>query len=487
MSETPAGTIINLQQSWRLCSQIDSGGFAKVYSAQSEDVESAVVKLVPKHPGAMRELLFVELDGVSNVVPIIDRGEWDVFWVLVMPRAEKSLRTHLVQIQDRLSALDALPILVQIAQALVAIEGRGVVHRDIKPENVLLLENSWCLADFGIARYAEATTTPDTLKYAMTAAYAAPEQWRAEQATSATDVYAFGVVAYELLAGIRPFTGPDYRSQHLEDSVERISGIPTRLHSLIEECLYKSPQARPFPIRLLTRIQSSIQAVSPAASRLQEANSAAVQRIAEEERQQSAAMVAAQWKHELGEAAIHSLQRIMEDLGQQITDNAPSVRISGDTLPREWSLNDATLRVASVMTEQVAVSAAPFEVVAYTNIGVHMPQDQIGYSGRSHSLWYCDAQQPGEYRWYETAFMMIFTVGRSLEPFHLAPTDPDAHSALIPGTHTYQVAWPFTAFDKGDEQSFVRRWMEWFAEGAQGQLRRPSPMPENNPSGSWRR
>ena len=206
----------------------------------------------------MRELLFVELDGVSNVVPIIDRGEWDVFWVLVMPRAEKSLRTHLVQIQDRLSALDALPILVQIAQALVAIEGRGVVHRDIKPENVLLLENSWCLADFGIARYAEATTTPDTLKYAMTAAYAAPEQWRAEQATSATDVYAFGVVAYELLAGIRPFTGPDYRSQHLEDSVERISGIPTRLHSLIEECLYKSPQARPFPIRLLTRIQSSI-------------------------------------------------------------------------------------------------------------------------------------------------------------------------------------------------------------------------------------
>jgi len=58
------------------------------------------------------------------------------------------------------------------------------------------VEFGWCLADFGIARYAEATTAPDTLKFAMSPAYAAPERWLHETATSATDGYALGVMAF---------------------------------------------------------------------------------------------------------------------------------------------------------------------------------------------------------------------------------------------------------------------------------------------------
>ncbi len=69
---------------------------------------------------------------------------------------------------------DAIGVLSDIAEALVAIADR-IVHRDLKPENVLLLKGQWCLADFGIARYAEATTALDTQKYAMTPPYAAPE------------------------------------------------------------------------------------------------------------------------------------------------------------------------------------------------------------------------------------------------------------------------------------------------------------------------
>ena len=487
MVQVPPGTVILLQQKWRLKNQIDSGGFATVYSAQSEESISAVAKLVPQIPGAERELLFVELDGVSNVVPIIDRGEWGGYLVLVMPRAKKSLRNHLGQMGSPITADDAVPILIQIARALVTIEGRGIVHRDIKPDNVLLLENTWCIADFGIARYAEATTAPDTRKYAMTKAYAAPEQWRAERATSATDIYSFGVLAYELLAGRCPFLGPDYRRQHLEDLVDRIAGVPPWLNSLVTECMYKSPDARPVPSRVLTRLQSSVQAEFPAAAQLQEANAAAVQRVAEEERQLSMTRIARERTRELLESAKHSVQRILADLDQQIKDNAPSVVISGDTLPLEWSLNDATMRVDEVITERIEARDMPFEVVAYTNIGVRVPQDRIGYSGRSHSLWYCDAQQPGEYRWYETAFMRILGSAMNVEPFQLAPTDPNAHFALTPVTHTYQVAWPFTPFDQGDEPQFVARWMGWFAAGAQGQLQRPSPMPESPPQGSWRR
>ena len=116
-----------------------------------------------------------------------------------MPKAEKSLRDHLEGEGGRLSVEDARKVLTDVAAGLVAIEGR-VVHRDIKPENILLLDESWCLTDFGIARYADAATAPDTRKYSMTARYAAPEQWRGERAVGATDVYATGVVAYELLA-----------------------------------------------------------------------------------------------------------------------------------------------------------------------------------------------------------------------------------------------------------------------------------------------
>ena len=227
---------INLTQAWHLGDQLGAGGFARVYRAQDDKGEHAAVKLVPKAPGAQRELLFAELDGVLNVVPILDRGESGDYWVLVMPLAELSLRDYLAEMGGRLPTKAAVSVLVDLAEALVAVEDVAV-HRDIKPENILLLDGRWHLADFGIARYAEATTAPDTQKYAMTRAYAAPEQWRGERATSATDVYTLGVVAYELLAGGQPFQGPDYRHQHLEESPEAISGIPDRLRSLVGECL----------------------------------------------------------------------------------------------------------------------------------------------------------------------------------------------------------------------------------------------------------
>ena len=126
----------------------------------------AVAKFVPKVPEAQRELLFVDLGEARNVVPIVDSGEHGDEYVLVMPRAEKALRDHIEG--GGLTEAEAVAALSDIAGALDDLDGR-VVHRDLKPENVLLLNGRWCLADFGISRYAEATTAPDTRKYAMTA------------------------------------------------------------------------------------------------------------------------------------------------------------------------------------------------------------------------------------------------------------------------------------------------------------------------------
>ena len=158
---------LKLRSECDLGAHIDGGGFGHVYAATSTDglAREYVVKLVPKLRGAQRELLFIDLSGVRNVVPIIESGETDDSWALVMPRAGKSLRQHIPETGRAFDLETALPILPDIATALVDLYGK-VVHRDLKPENILLLDGKRCLADFGISRYAEATTAPDTQEYA---------------------------------------------------------------------------------------------------------------------------------------------------------------------------------------------------------------------------------------------------------------------------------------------------------------------------------
>ena len=158
------GTHLHLAHEWIVGDRIGGGGFGEVYAATNGD-EEAAIKFVPKAPGADRELLFVGLAGFRNVVPIIDSGETPDSWILVMPRAQKSLRDHLAASGGHLEPSDAVAVMKDVCDALVDLNGK-VVHRDLKPENVLLLSGHWCLADFGISRYAEATTAPDTQKYA---------------------------------------------------------------------------------------------------------------------------------------------------------------------------------------------------------------------------------------------------------------------------------------------------------------------------------
>ena len=215
---------------WQIGNLIGGGGYGSVHDAIDPDGVPGVIKLVPKDPGADRELLFEALGGTPNVVPILDSGEDRMFWVLAMPRASMSLRDYLRSVGGPIAAGDAIQILSDIVTALQAISGQ-VVHRDVKPENVLLLDGAWCLADFWIARYAEASTATRTREFSMTSPYAAPEQWRMEHATGATDVYALGVLAHEMLAGVRPFPGPreaDYRDQHLSAPAPGVSGVPVR-------------------------------------------------------------------------------------------------------------------------------------------------------------------------------------------------------------------------------------------------------------------
>jgi serine/threonine-protein kinase len=398
-----------------------------------------------------------------------------------------------------LSAEEAVAILSDVAMALTDLQGR-VVHRDIKPENVLFLDGQWCLSDFGIARYAEASTAPDTHKWAWTPPYNPPERWRGERATPASDIYSLGVMAFEMLSGRWPFVGPDFRTQHLTDDLPSLTGCPALLASLVTECLFKAPEVRPTPANLLARLSLILRPSSPGAGQLQAANQAQIQQLAREATKQSAARSAAERRREIVASATEALAIVAERLAQSIRDNAPTA--VWQTAPKRgvlgkgfigWSvrLGPATLGLSPVSEspENVWGHQRPgFQVIAHAVIDVRIPPDRFQYEGRSHSLWFCDAQESESFRWYETAFMispLIPQRGRQ-DPFALPPGE-EAGEALSPGLAKFQVAWPFTPIESGNDVDFLERWMAWFAQAAQGQLGHPSSMPERRPEGSWRR
>lgn len=492
------GTRLILKYEWTLGEPIgDPAGFGKVFAASSPEHPEAIAKLVPKAPGAEREMLFADdLRGVRNVVPVIDSGETTDNWVLIMPRADKSLLAHLKQVAGPLPLPDAVAILADLAVTLSDLDGR-VVHRDLKPANVLLLDGRWCLADFGISRYAEATTAPDTRKLAWTPAYAAPEQWRAERAASATDVYALGIIAYELLAGVRPFQGPaahDYREQHLHAAPPGLTEVPAAMAALVEQCLFKAPETRPTPRNVLARLARAAQAApSGGLAALQEANRAEVARRGESVRAALASRSAEERRMDLVNAASKLLTRITDALKNAVLEAAPSVELrTWHTGGWQLTLNDAELEfVAATKTPADAwdgLQPPAFNVVAHAALGVTIPSDQHGYQGRSHSLWYCDAQEEGRYHWFETAFMISPLMRKTAPrvPFSRSP-GIEAAKAVGNGIAEFQVAWPFTAIGAEDLDEFISRWAGWFATAAQGRLRRPNTMPERRPQGSWRR
>ncbi|MEV0271516.1 serine/threonine-protein kinase [Hamadaea sp. NPDC050747] len=487
---------VSLENEWIIGERLGGGGFGQIYVATSDDGQDAVAKFVPKEPGAQRELLFADLTDVRNVVPILDSGETADSWVLVMPRAERSLREHLDAEGGPMALADVLPILTDLAEALVSMEEK-VVHRDVKPENVLLLEGRWCLADFGISRYAESATAPDTRKYALTPAYAAPERWKAERSTSAADVYAFGVIAYELFAGEPPFRGPyqhDFRQQHLHDDPGHLAAAPALFAALVEECLYKSPGSRPSPSNLLARL-SKLERPAPTGglAKLNEANRTQVKRRSDLDRQKAASRSEDERREDLAQDAVKALLRISETLRTEITEAAGTASVQ---LGKNggWSIRLGSAQIEfdpwSVTSRAPWGSWTPpaFEVIAHSALGIRIPPNRSEYEGRVHSLWFCDAQQAGRYQWFETAFMVspMIPRRRRQNPFGFDPCE-EAAKALWTGIAEWQVAWPFTPLAVGDLDDFVSRWAGWFADAANGSMGHPGRMPEGSPPGTWRR
>lgn len=484
-----AGTVLDLEnEKWTVVGPLpgsDTGAFGEVCLVTGERSGEAVAKLVRKDPRARRELLMgdsVKAAAYTNVIGVHDKGEHLDHWVIVMPRAEKSLANHLEQLGRPLSADEALTILRDVATALVGIAGQ-IVHRDLKPRNILLLNGIWCLADFGVAKYEEATTSTETWKYSKTKPYAAPEQWREQTATSKTDVYAFGVTAYQLLAGTRPFPGPDFREQHLKDPVPTLTAAPPQLRTLVQQCLMKSPQARPSAAEILRRLEKVTSGAAPTASlaALAAANEMAVNETAAQQQQASAEQEAAEERELLRRSAVGLFEPISAQLIEKIEAHADQANIEIGTQGKRFI---ATLRGARIGLDNPASprrSTAPFDVIAESIITVNMAQTVHGYRSRSHSLWYCDGQQEGQFAWYEVAFA-DYMRSAEVDPYALsAGQAPPVAFDHVMGTT--RVDW-FQEIDLSDLDELVDRWLDWFAKAITGQLQRPSGTGKRQ---QWRR
>jgi len=168
--------------------------------------------------------------------------------------------------QGAMSMEEALPVAEQIAEALQAAHEQGIVHRDLKPANVKLRPDGVVkVLDFGLAKLAqslgadhvpqrELTMSPTITTPAMTqvgvilgtAAYMAPEQARGRPTDARADIWAFGVVLYEMLTGRRPFQGDDITETIAAVVKERpdLTRVPTRVRRLLEACFEKDPRKR---------------------------------------------------------------------------------------------------------------------------------------------------------------------------------------------------------------------------------------------------
>jgi serine/threonine protein kinase len=244
---------------YRLQLRIAIGGMGEVWQAEDELIlRQVAIKILKEEylsdPAFLerfrteaRSAALVEHVGIAN---IYDYGEDTGSAYLVMELVPGESMSRLLEREKQLPEAQVLDIVAQTARALAAAHARGLVHRDIKPGNLLITPDGKVkITDFGIARVGDQVPLTKTGQVMGTVQYLAPEQATGKTSTGATDLYSLGVVAYEALAGRRPFRGENQMAiamAHINEMPPALSdSIDPRVQNLVLSCLAKKPNQRP--------------------------------------------------------------------------------------------------------------------------------------------------------------------------------------------------------------------------------------------------
>lgn len=244
--------------------ELGRGGMAIVYLAEDlKHHRQVAIKVLRPEIGSafgagrfLREIEVAARLQHPNIVPLLDSGEVEDLCYYVMPYVEgESLREHLAR-GGALAVPEAVGILKEVTDALSHAHAHGVVHRDIKPANILLTGRHALVLDFGVAKAATQATGQQALTSSHialgTPAYMAPEQAVGDPSQDhRADIYALGVVAYELLAGRAPFTAASFQQMlaaHVTAEPEPLgrpgAELPPGLADVVMKCLAKDPADR---------------------------------------------------------------------------------------------------------------------------------------------------------------------------------------------------------------------------------------------------
>ncbi len=255
--------------------ELSGGGMSRVFLAEERALGRRVVikVLAPEIAQELSAERFAREVRLSsqlqhpNIVGILTAGDADGLAYYTMPFVDgESLRSELARLPagERLPLTTAADILRDVARALAYAHDHGIVHRDIKPENVLLAFDAAVVADFGIAKAttvarraidseASATLTRDGVTLG-TPAYMSPEQAAGDPDVDyRADIYSWGILAYELLAGVHPFADRSsvqalvraHLTEYPRPLREAATSLPPPLAALVMRCLTKDPAERP--------------------------------------------------------------------------------------------------------------------------------------------------------------------------------------------------------------------------------------------------
>jgi serine/threonine-protein kinase len=268
---------------YRIESRLGSGGMSTVHLAFDQRLERYVaVKLLAEHLASdpafvsrfQREALAAARLIHPNIVQVFDSGldERRDQHYIVMEYIDGQSCAEILRERGWLPVEEALPIIIGSCAGLDYAHRKGVVHRDVKPGNLLVAtDHSIKLADFGIAKATEQSSITQIGSVLGTAAYLAPEQGRGEEAGPPADLYALGVVAYQLISGRLPFEGASLTELAIKQQREPppsldtlVAAVTPELASAVDIALRIDPRQRyPTAVEMGHALEEGARGIAP--------------------------------------------------------------------------------------------------------------------------------------------------------------------------------------------------------------------------------
>jgi serine/threonine-protein kinase len=248
-----------LSERYRIKQTIGGGGMANVYLAHDtildRDVAIKVLRLEFANDPEFIERFDREAQAATslshpNIVNIYDVGEEAHILYIVMEYVEGMTLKEYIQKNGPLDVAESVEIMKQLTDAIAHAHTNGLIHRDIKPQNVLMDKyGNVKVTDFGIAIALSATSLTQTNSIMGSVHYLSPEQARGGMATKKSDIYALGIVFYELLTGELPFSGQSPISialKHLQDDTPSVRKLYAHIPQSVENIVLKATAKDPF-------------------------------------------------------------------------------------------------------------------------------------------------------------------------------------------------------------------------------------------------